>query len=183
MSAYMYCDGDELALRYDKRRLMELYADDGIRPTVYDPNNINLLTALEDATAEINAAIFIGYKYTIESLNGFTPSSFLEGLTETGKRLIRRLAADLAYANLVSRRGLSTTETSNLAPRNLIAQQLLEQLRQGERIFDMVDQSAANAGIAHHTPVGISDFANTGIVTSSYPYFGILPVMYPNRFN
>jgi hypothetical protein len=180
MSTYMYCDGSELALRYDKRRLMELYTDDGVRPTSYDAYNANLLAALEDATAEINAAIFIGYKYTAA---GFSPTTFLSGLTDTGQRLIRRLAADLAYANLVSRRGLSTTETSNLAPRNLIAQQMLEQLRQGERIFDMVDQSSANAGIAHHAPLGISDISNTGIVTSSFPYFGILPVVYPNRFN
>lgn len=179
MAVVYYCDANELLQRYDKRRVAQLIADDGIIPDSGSiASNSNLLAALVDATAEINSAVLIGKRYTVDQLDPLSPTA---ALTDTGFYLLKRLAADLAFGYLVARRGLSAAETNNLAPRYGLALELIAKLKQGEAIFDTADGSNANAGLAHSLQVGMDAmFINNSIVRSALPYYGIIPaVTYP----
>lgn len=163
-----YATGAEFTTRYDARRLAQLVADDGVQVAsgTVATNNV-LLAALEDASAAINSACYVGERYDASSLGA---------LTTNGEYLLKRLCCDIAFGYLVARRGLSTDETNKLAPRYVEALAYLDLLRKGERIFDTADGSNANAGLARHVPVGGLDPANqTSIIYNMRPFFGFIP--------
>jgi phage gp36-like protein len=179
-----YCSGAEFLQRYDSRRVAQLVSDDGtVVPFAGLTGNGNILAALEDATAEINAAVLVGKRYTARQLEPNPTDGGPLYLTLNGYYLLKRLCSDLAFGYLVARRGLSAGESGSLAPRFEQAMAMIDRIRYGERIFDLADQSAADAGLAHSQLTGIeSQFATNSIVRAASSYYGVLPVIRYNNF-
>lgn len=167
-----YATGAELVVRYDARRIAQLVADDGQQVASGSVAAHAVVEALlEDATAAINSAVYVGKRYVAADLSS--------GLTASGGYLLKRLCCDLAFGYLVARRGLAADEVGKLAPRYAEALQYLDLLRQGERIFDTADGSHAEAGLMDHKPVGALDPNNVNsIVFNMAPFFGMLPSNY-----
>jgi hypothetical protein len=145
----------EFLRRYDRRRVAQLLADDGV-PVEDDEleENETLQLLLLDSTQMLASAVMVGKRYSQDDLY------YLAGMTKTGdtyaerdteidgvevplspdRHLVRRIISDLVYGELVSRRGYSADEINNLAPKYGLALQQLQLLRDGERIFSTVDQ-------------------------------------------
>lgn len=134
-----HAEGVDLVLRYDVRRLGDLILDDDTRA---EPGAISghpvVQAMLSDATGLINSALLAGDRYSLIDINIFGTA-----LSEASKNLLKRMCCDLAYGLLLARRGYSATDTSAMAPRYMEAKELLEQLKQGDRIFDLLTTKAA----------------------------------------
>ena len=172
-----YCTGAQFLERYDARRVSELIRDDGVKLSTgfaaYCISNANLLAALEDASAEIDAAAFVGKRYSKDRLTTLVAVDSGGKLVNTGGFLLLRLVADIAYANLVSRRGLAATETSQLSPNGSKALEMLQLIRSGERIFDTSDGGNADAGLMQ--TVKLTGTQASNMLNSSFRYFGAIP--------
>ena len=170
-----YCTGAQFLERYDVRRVSDLVRDDGVRPTTTSTvaTNVNLLAALDDASAEVDAAAFVGQRYTKLRLLDLVSVNVSGVLVNTGGFLLIRLVANIAYANLVTRRGLAATETSALAPMYNEAQQMLKMIRSGERIFDTSDGGNADAGLMQTVSLVGTDSSN--MLNTSFRFFGAIP--------
>jgi hypothetical protein len=191
-NAYGYVKVTDMLKRYDARRVADFVSDTSQRPGGQITNQTQLTALIEllkddttlqealyDASEQVNLAILVGKRYTREQLLDLV----LYGLPynnktrpEPGGYAIIRLVSDLAFALLVARRGLSAEDTAKLSPRAEEAYKMLAMLRAGERIFDVLDGSNADAGLARHVPVGPADPSNTtNYVTSTARYFGQIP--------
>lgn len=144
-----YANGDDLVARKDARILGELVGDADTRITGSSlTGNANLLAALADASGQIEAACFIGGRYTADDLNGLSGNS---------QSLLKRLACDLAFTHLHRRRGYDTADL----PEYTQANEMLERLRKGERIFDVEDVKDAGNPQIHTTTA--SDLATQNL--------------------
>lgn len=122
-----YATASDLLTRYDSRRVGDLVSDSGARDA--NPAASPVLAAcLDDASGMIDLACMVGGRYTPTTLAAMTGNS--------SKALVR-LACDLAYGLLVARRGYSSTDQKTMAPQYDQAQNTLELLRKGERVFDI----------------------------------------------
>lgn len=160
----------ELLRRYDVRLVGQYASDSG---TPLDAAGVAASTAvsdiLADAAEEIAAACRVAGRYTRAYLDGIAADS-----ATTVGHLLKRLNADLAFGLLVARRGYGASEFAQLAPRYAPAQILLQQLRDGKRIFD--SDSHAAAGLPDSVSAGDATAAGvTYLVTNASRYFGILP--------
>lgn len=190
--AYGYVKISDFLKRYDARRVADYVSDTGQRPggnitnqTQLDAlitllkDNVILQEVLYDASEQVNLAILVSKRYTREQILDlvlYGPPYNNELRPKAGGYNVIRLVSDLAFALLVSRRGLSAAETSQLSPRAEESYKMLAMLRAGERIFDIEGEGPADAGLARHVPIGFADPANsTNYVSSTIRYFGNLP--------
>lgn len=121
-----YATPEELLIRYDARRVADLVSDTGTRTT--DPASSPVVAAcLEDASGMVESACRVAGRYTINQLVN------LQGHT---RFLLTRLVCDLTYGLLVARRGYSANDMNTMAPQYKGALDMLEQIKQGDRIFD-----------------------------------------------
>jgi phage gp36-like protein len=98
----LYATCSDMAARYDVRLIGDLVSDTGAQVIAADlPTNANLLAALTDASSAVDAALFVGNRYT--------PAQ-LASLSDTGASLLRRLVSDLALIYLKRRRGRFDSE-------------------------------------------------------------------------
>lgn len=131
---------DDLLKRYDLRRIGDLVNDNDTRATSTDLNNASspagavVQTALSDASGMINSAILAGKRYKL--------TDFIN-MSDESKALLKRLCCDLAYAFLVSRRGYGATDLEAMTSRAKESEMILEQLRQGERLFEVEENQNA----------------------------------------
>ncbi len=166
----------ELLLRYDGRRIGDCVLDDDQRATDTEwqgggvPGQ-RVLTAIADAEGELISAVTVGSRYyaqDIDTVVTATPDCY-------SSRLVKRIVADLAYGNLLKRRGLPAEDFAALAPAYAEAQQKLTMLRMAERIFPDVP-GVPEAGLPG-TEGSIPDLtANAPPLISqiAFPYFGII---------
>jgi hypothetical protein len=135
-------------IRYDPRRLSQLATilSDPNEPL---PNDYELqqsplvYAALGDATEIILSAAQVGKRYTRAILSALA-ADFDETLQYGKGGLLVRLCCDLAYGLLVGGKGQGKEDQSALAPRQEWADNMLELLKQGERVFD--HEGAIDAG-------------------------------------
>lgn len=124
----------DLLRRYDIRRIGDLVNDNDTRATEADLQNPStpagavVNTALSDASGLINSAILAGRRYTLANLANMTTDS---------KALLVRICCDLAYSFLVTRRGYGAADLEAMTSRAKESEMILEQLRQGERLFEV----------------------------------------------
>lgn len=131
----------DLLQRYDIRRLGDLVNDNDTRASDVDLKNANtpagavVNTALTDASGLVNSAILAGRRYTLADLAGMTVES---------RALLVRICCDLAYSFLVTRRGYGAADLEAMTSRAKESEMILEQLRQGDRLFEVDANQAAS---------------------------------------
>jgi hypothetical protein len=168
-----YITRDELIVYYDKRRLYQLLSDDGTPVTdgTYAANAL-VTTALRQASAMIDAACQTGRRYERTQLEDVVTAANAVSATEAElKRAepIKSLAAHLAFGFIVSRRGYAAQKMTELAPMFDWAQEQLNLLATGQRIFDL--DGPKTAGVPRSVQLGSKLFS----WSQSSPMFGMFP--------
>lgn len=126
---------------YDNRRVSQLLSDTGTAVASGDlATNNTLLDILEMASEQVAAAALVGERYTTLELSNLSLSS-------TAGYLLRRLVADLAYTQIIARRGMGAAELDRLCPAKKWCEEQLEMLRNGMHIFPGIDDTHAEAGL------------------------------------
>jgi phage gp36-like protein len=121
--------------RYDVRPTGDLVADDGVAipPSELDTNT-KLLTALEDASGEIEAALMAGGRYSTQQLTGLTGNSLA---------YLKRLTCELARIDLLERR-MELGNADEFTKFTKLTYDKLERLRKGENLFNLPEVVSAN---------------------------------------
>jgi phage gp36-like protein len=135
-----YATPAHIKVRYNVTRVGQLVRDDGstASPTQLD-TDANLQAALDDASGEIELAALAGQRYATTDLQALK-TAYAAGPSNSqynSGALLVRLTCDLAYGNLIGRKGMDAATTDAMAPRVRWAQAVLQQLRDGDRIFNI----------------------------------------------
>jgi hypothetical protein len=137
-SATSYCSVPQFLYYYDWRSVADLVSDLGARATqsslTSDPNLAAILLA---ASGRVESATFRGQRYIIDPVSGQNDLASLIGASAS---TLQKLVADLAFGFLFERRpnpGVEPPISYQLA----IA--TLDQLRDGELVFGLVETMAA----------------------------------------
>ncbi len=120
-----YADADDMIARFDERTMKQLCSDDNT-PVANLSGDPKMAAALGDATGSINAALQVG--------NQYTPSD-LASLTSESSDYLKRLTCEIALSYLIRRRPEKYGSASKEIREN--ADAILEQFRQGVRVFDL----------------------------------------------
>ena len=119
--------------RYDARTLGDIVSDTGVRVTSANLlTDANLQAALDDASGEIESALYQARRYS---------ASDLAALTGNSLKLLVRLTCQIAFGHLWERRPWSDDEQRERAIER--ADKALERLRKGEHVFDLDAQKDA----------------------------------------
>lgn len=171
----------ELTYHIDYRRIGDLLTQDNERAslaTITDSSSSSgaiVLLMIQTASEQIVAAATVGNRYTRDILDNLAA-------TGTGSAfLLKRLTAMLTFGLLVSRRALPPEQVAAMAPEFQAAQEYLELLRRGDRIFfDVPD--VAEAGLpttASMTPTALAGGPPTWTQTAGR-FFGCSPTALNN---
>lgn len=121
--------------RYDVRPTGDLVADDGVSVPVGDlPTNTKLLTALDDASGEIDSALMAGGRYSVLQLAALTGNSLA---------YLKRLTCELARIDLLERR-MELGNADEFAKFTKLTYDKLERLRTGENLFNLPEAIKAS---------------------------------------
>lgn len=125
-----YATGDDLVARYDVDQVGDLATDE--RETLQRDSvasHPHVVTALEDASGEVDAALLAGGRYTAEQLNGLSGSS---------ASYLKSIVCGLAMAALHERRpeAIDAQVIERLTKKSKDA---ILSLRRGENVFGIVD--------------------------------------------
>jgi phage gp36-like protein len=130
-----YATGADMLQRYDARLLGDLVSDDGTQVSVANlPTNGNLVALLTDAQAAIDAALFVGNRYTVAQLTT---------LSTTAQSFLRRLNCDLCLIYLKRRRGVFNSEKDGDLLKECDAR--IKGLRDGEDLLMQAVDTEAQA--------------------------------------
>lgn len=131
----MYATADDLLKRYDARLLGDLVSDSGTPVAPNDlPSNPVIDAVLRDACAAVDAAVFVGSRYTPEQMTT---------LSETAAAFVRRLVCDLALVYIKRRRGRFDSDKDAALLKEI--NDTLAALRDGQDLLLLAEQSAAPA--------------------------------------
>lgn len=151
-SATSYCSPTVFQTFYDVRQIGDLVKDDNTRPTATALlTDANVQKALDVASGEIESACLVAQKYTPSDLNTLTAMSLAS---------LQKLCADLAFWHLTLRRFPDTQPNEAYKA----AQEKLERLRLGERIFGL--QENMDAGNPDTTFTKQKDIDNIALSTN-----------------
>lgn len=135
-----YCSVEGLFGWHDWHQIADLVRDgDGPRPSrgrLLDPTSDegdSLVRVLLAASGELESACFVGRRYSAEDL---------AALTGSGAERVRKIVADLAFWSLQQRRQPGSADPKN-CPGALQALEELDRLRDGDRIFSLLESAAA----------------------------------------
>lgn len=136
----VYATAANILARYDSRRIAELNSDSGSPVTPTDPLSFStpVGVAILDASSVLDAALQSGKRYSKTAL-----TALIADTDETKGAIIRQVTCDLAYANLITRRGLPSEEIDRLVPRYKASLEWVEQLRNGNAVLDITANLAA----------------------------------------
>lgn len=130
-----YATGADMVSRYDVRLLGSLVHDDSnIEPAATVPNHPNLIQVLSDASADIEAALFVGARYT--------PAQLAE-LSASAKTFLSRLCSDQALIYLKRRRGKFDDQADKALQESVDAK--LKCLRNGDNVLMAETDTQAQA--------------------------------------
>src|SRR5258708_25978 len=176
MAAYIV--PNDMISRYNVGRLGQLVRDDGTTATATQLQTDTVLAAaMSDAEGQFQAAVYKGQRYAKVDLDALL-TAYQAGPTNaqysSGSFMVR-VIADLAYGNLIGRKGYDAATQAAMAPRSVWVEGILEQLAQGERVFNLTAQ--LNAGL----PVNVDLDTERTLVSQGFSrYFGNL-VVDPNN--
>lgn len=135
-----YATASNLKPYIDTRVLSRLISDTGKPSTLPDPfTDTDILPhVLSAASGELEAALFVGAKYTVEDI---------EGMATNGQAYLRRIMAGLVLAALYERRGvLGEQEQENRTRETVWARKQIDLMRKGTRILPIAEVAEARAG-------------------------------------
>ncbi|MBQ9875375.1 MAG: DUF1320 family protein [Thermoguttaceae bacterium] len=160
----MEATAQDMIERYDARQLTRLSFDDDARHDASELANSEILgAALADAKGELKAALSVAGMYSDEQLERLAPESLA---------LAKRVMCELALAFLYGRRGGESRETT--AQIRQSAEEYLERLRKGERLFSIVEsdakEKAGQPSLVAPTAVQLQNL--NGITHRAEVYFG-----------
>lgn len=121
-----YATVNDFLDRFDSRVIGDLASEDGLNVPPGDlQDSSRLLTAIDDASGEIDAAVTIGQRYT--------PAQ-LATLTGVGLAYLKRICCEIAYYYLLTRclRAVSPDRVEAAAKRY---DDVLKMLSNGQRVF------------------------------------------------
>lgn len=122
-----YASPSQMLERYDARTLGDIVSDVGGRVTSAALlTDTNLQAALDDASGEIESALYQARRYSAADLAALTGNSL---------KLLVRLTCQIAFGHLWERRPWSDDEQRERAIER--ADKALERLRKGEHVFDL----------------------------------------------
>lgn len=155
-----YATPADLLLRYDANLLGMLVNDNSqqLSPAQLQ-NDAATQAALDDATGIIQSALYVAYKYTAAEIATATAESL---------SLLRRLCCDLAIVMLCQRRGY---DYNDKYPMLALSLELIQQLRNGERVLDIGGNE--KAGLAAATFPSLCQQRYAGFVVNNqrvFPY-------------
>jgi len=130
-----YATGAEFLNRYDARLVGDLVSDTGtpVAPNDLSTNTV-LLALLDDASAAVDAAVFVGNRYT--------PAQ-MASLSTTAASFVRRLVCDLGLIFLKRRRGRFDNEKDAALLKE--CNETLDALRKGDDLLMLSGQTEAAA--------------------------------------
>ena len=135
-----YCTVTQFLQRYDTRSVRELLSDTGTAvSTSAVADDTTLAALLKEASGEVEAAACAGQRYVINS-----SQNDLSSLTNNSAAFLAGMVAHLTMYRLWCRR---PAMMANVPPPPLYdrAQEFLEQLRLGERVFGILENHEAAA--------------------------------------
>jgi phage gp36-like protein len=133
----MYATGADMLARYDARLLGDLASDVNVPVTPSAlPSNINLTSAITDASAAITAAVFSGDRYT--------PAQ-LATLSGVALSLMKRLTCDLALIYMKRRRGKFDPEKDGALLKE--TNEAIKRLRDGDDYLMLSTTQEAEASV------------------------------------
>lgn len=137
-----YATPAQLLQRYDARTVGDLVSDDGNQVSAGDLlADANLQAALNDASGQIESALLQAERYSVADLTA------LVGSSSNTKYVLIRLTCDIAFQQLVERRPWYEVNES-YKQRTEDADETLERLRKGERVFDLSPVKEAGLPVA-----------------------------------
>lgn len=128
-----YATPADLTTRYDVTTIKDLASDTG-EPIADVTTDVVVLAALADASGKIDAALSVSQMYD--------PEDDLEALTGNSLALLKRICCQLAMAFLLGRRPEKFAQES-ISRAKQEAEEYLEMLRRGERVFGSAAHEAA----------------------------------------
>lgn len=133
MTTTAYATGDDLVARYDIDMVSDLATDREVVSRADIVDHPHVVTALEDASGEVEVALLAGAQYSVEDL---------AALSGNAANHLKRIVCGLAIAALHRRRPESADE-SFIETITKEAREAIKALRRGENIFGL--QSKINA--------------------------------------
>lgn len=129
-----YATVADMRERFDERTLSELVSDSGAAVDLADLNtDTNALTALDDASGIVEAALIVGGRYTAAQLAALTGNSLA---------LLKRIVCQLAASQLEQRR--FDFDPDRYERFTAWALEQLDKLRRGENLFNLDDNVSAS---------------------------------------
>lgn len=152
-----YASVADLLQRYDFRDIGGLVSDDNREAspvdlaTVGTPGNSIAQACLDDASGDIEAALFSSGRYTELDLTSLTGNSL---------SYLKRITCDIAMALIYARRPLYDPDKYKMAMET--AESHLERLRKGENVFNL--QPQIDAGTPDIDGPSTMDFQNLNLI-------------------
>lgn len=158
-----YAQPDDLTAYFDARVVAELASDDDM-PVQSVETDPNVARALSAAASQINSAVMCGNIYS---------ATDLAGLNGDDREALLELNCQLAMAKLIRRRPEKFGDEGYKAFVEE-AEERLEQLRKGERLFNIAAQEAAGTPVVDGPTTATMDRLNliTARTHNFYPFFG-----------
>ena len=186
---YEYLQPQEIATYYDVRRVCGLVSDTGIKidPTDLQDSTSSGFVAIQNliraVSARIDARCQQGKRYARLDLETLAYTARTTDPADPNyegnlKRfaILNQLCADLFFGDLVARRGYAAEQFKLMAPRYIEAQEQLEQLFNGEAIFDL--DANISAGL-----ISVQTLDRRRIMSTDFNrMFGLWPNGQGNRF-
>jgi phage gp36-like protein len=156
-----YATGADLIARYDINDIRQWASDSGIPVSIANvAANNNVVTALMDASGDVEAALLASDRYLPQDLLALTGNS---------KNRLIRLVCELAIGYLYERR-IRRGEEPEPAPATR-GKEMLQRLAKGEWIFGFVEHG--DAGVIAHQVEGAVDVERRNMVTlQAQRYYG-----------
>lgn len=149
-----YATVADLILRRDRRLIGELVSDDDNPLTEAELLDSEVLeTLLEDASGQVESAMLSGKRYLPETLASLTGNSLA---------LLKKIVCTIVMADLYERRPGVHLEQSKAYME--LARMHLDDLRSGKNIFNLPDNSAANAANPVTTAPTVVDYTNLNLL-------------------
>lgn len=134
-----YASSADLTARYDARTVCELASD---TTTPVTPGalatNAAVAAALSSASGMVEAAVFAGGAYTPDDMAALVDVSN----ATVGKAYLKKIVCDLAMGLLWMRR----PDKGQLPPNYVRAEETLEEIRKGVKVFGLLAQQETGAG-------------------------------------
>lgn len=129
-----YATGEDLIDRYDVDLVGDLASDDRETLDREDvPTHPHVLTALEDASGEVDTALLAGGRYTTDQL---------AGMTGTSASYLKAIVCGLAMAALHERRP-EAVEEARIERLTKRATEAIRAIRRGDNVFGLQEQIEA----------------------------------------